>query len=54
MDSAISDRQKDLEKEKKEKQSNEEMITEIKELGRKRNDIRPEKLRCVEVLEDIK
>ncbi|QTA83801.1 Dynamin domain-containing protein [Desulfonema limicola] len=54
IDSAIGDRQKALEKEKEKKQSNEEIISEIKELGRKKKDIQSEKSLCIEVLEDIK
>lgn len=53
MDSVIGDRQKALEKEKEKKLSNEEIIIEIKELGRKKKDIHLEKTRCIEVLEDI-
>lgn len=54
MDAVIGDRQKALENEKEKKQSNEEMIQEIIELARKKNDIQPEKKRCIEVLEDLK
>lgn len=54
MDSVIGDRQKALEKEKEKKQSNEEIISEIRDLAQKKNDIQPEKSRCIEVLEDIK
>jgi len=54
MDSVINERQKALEAEKEKKQSNDEMIAEIKDLGGKKKNIQPEKLRCIEVLEDIK
>ena len=54
METVIGDRQKALEKEKEKKQANVEIITEIKELGRIKKGIQPEKLRCIEVLEDIK
>jgi ribosome biogenesis GTPase A/uncharacterized protein YcfJ len=54
MNSIIGDHQKALEKEKEKKQSNEEIISEIQELGRKKNDIHSEKSRCIEVLEDIR
>lgn len=54
MDSVIDGRQKALEAEKVKKQSNEEIISEIQEIGRKKNGIQTEKSRCIEVLEDIK
>lgn len=54
MDSAIDGRQKALEAEKEKKLSNEQIIMEIKELGRKKKDIQPEITRCIEMLEDIK
>lgn len=53
MDSVIDGRQKALEAEKEKKQSNELIISEINELGIKKNDIQPHKKRCIEVLEDI-
>ncbi len=54
MDSVIDGRQKALEAEKEKKLSNEQMITEIKDLDRKKKDIQPQKIRCIEVLEDIR
>ncbi len=54
MDCVIDGRQKALEAEKENKQSNEKMIAEIKDMVRKKKDIRPEKSRCIEVMEDIK
>lgn len=53
MNSVIEDRQKALEQEKDKKRSNEEIANEIKDLDRKKKDIRPEIKRCNEVLEDI-
>jgi len=54
MDSVIDGRQKALEAEKEKKLSNEQMITEIKDFDRKKKDIQPQKIRCIEVLEDIR
>lgn len=54
MDSVINDRQSALEDESKKKQSNEEIIVEIKELHRKKEDIQQGKSLCIEVLGDIK
>ncbi|MDR3503936.1 MAG: dynamin family protein [Legionella sp.] len=54
VDSVIHERQKALKKEQEEKQTNQEMIAEIKELGRKKKAIRDQKARCIEVLVDIK
>lgn len=54
MDSVIHERQKALEKEKEEKQTNEELIAEIKEICEKKNGIQPEKTRCIEILGNIK
>lgn len=54
MDSVIDGRQKALEAEKEKKQSNEQVITVIKDLDRKKKDIQPHKIRCIEVLEDIR
>lgn len=53
MDSVINDRQKALEEEKQKKQSNEEIISEIKELHRKKKDIQPQRSICIEVLGNI-
>jgi hypothetical protein len=53
INSVIKGRQKALEEEKVEKQSNEEIIKEINELDEKKNGITPQKLRCVAILEDI-
>lgn len=54
MDSVIDDRQKALNKEKDKMQLNKKIIDEINDLNRKKNDIQPEKSRCIEVLENIK
>lgn len=54
MDSVINERQKALEKEKEEKQTNEELIAEIKEICEKKNGIQPEKTRCIEILWNIR
>lgn len=54
MNSIIEERQKALKEERKKKQSNEELIQEIKELNRKKNDIPQDKKRINEILEDIK
>lgn len=54
MGSVIGDRQHALEKEKGKKQSNAEIISEIDALKRKKKAIQSEKLRCSEMLEDLK
>jgi len=54
MDTVIDDRQKALEAEKKKKQSNEQIIMEIKKLDTKKKDIQPQIILCREVLEDIR
>jgi hypothetical protein len=54
MTSIINDRQKELEKEKNKKQSNKEIIIEIEELCRKKEQLQPEKQCCIEILEDLK
>lgn len=54
MDSVIDGRQKALEAEKEKKLSNEQIITEIKGLGEKKRGIQLQKIRCIEVLEDIR
>jgi hypothetical protein len=54
MISMINERQKALEKEKDNKQTNEELIDEIKTLDGKKKAIQPEMLRLIEILEDIK
>ncbi len=53
MESVIDERQKALEKEKSNKQTNEEIIAEIDVLNGKKKAIQPEKSRCIEVLEDL-
>ncbi len=54
MDSVINERQKALEAERDAKQTNEEIIHEIKKLDRKKKAVKPELSRLSEVLEDIK
>lgn len=54
MKSVLRDRQEIIKKEKDKKQSNEEIISEIKDLSGKKNDIQLEKSLCVEILEDIR
>ncbi len=53
MDSLINARQKDLEEVKHKQQSNQEIIAEIEDLGKKKASIQSEKLRCIELLEDL-
>ncbi len=53
VNSAIEERQKDLEEMEEKKQSNEEIIREIEELKVKKKEIRKEKLQCIEILEDL-
>jgi len=53
MDAAIGARQEALRQEREAKDTNDELIDEIKKLGRKKKTIQPEKKRCVEVLGDI-
>ena len=54
MDSLIHAQQEDFKEMKQKEQSNQEIIAEIEELGKKRADIQPEKSRCSELLEDLK
>jgi len=53
MGSVINDRQRALAEEKSKKQSNTEIIAEIDALNEKKKATQPEKLRCIEVLEDL-
>lgn len=54
INSVIHERQEALKKEVEDKQTNNEIIVKIKELGKKKIGIQSEKSRCIEVLEDIK
>ena len=54
MIAAIEERQQALENEKEKKQSNDEIISEIGKLERKKKEIQPELKRAEEILEDIK